>query len=318
MNTIKTFSASLSSTGRKRQNNEDFFTYFESDDPEEYIQSGNLYIVADGVGGATKGERASRYAAEKVMYEYYQMPQITPAERLRQLIQEVGNQIYQFNENIFDLMATTLVAVVIRDNSLLAAHVGDSRAYLIRNGQVTQLTRDHSLIGEMIRDGLITEKNAFDSKVKNRLTHSLGGEENVHVDVTSEILLMPGDRILLCTDGLSRYALPSDLLEMVPVRSPAQVVNSLIDFANLKGGADNVTAIIISVHAYDENVTWNPAALHPISAPPIWEQETDENATTYYPRQSSQLFQWRPIWILLSAIALVIVVIGFTVTLLLR
>ena len=175
-------------------------------------------------------------------------------------------------------MATTMVAAVIKDDGLLVAHVGDSRAYLIRYGQVKQLTHDHSLVGEMIRDGVMTEEEALVSKAKNRLTRSLGGEENVQIDLTAEIPLEPGDRILLCTDGLTRYALPADLLEMVSNRSPAQAVQSLINFANQRGGADNVTAIVISVHAQDDKVDWattptpplhaDTAHLSPVAAPP--------------------------------------------------
>jgi PPM family protein phosphatase len=314
MNTIKTFSASLTSVGRKRKNNEDSLSYYEPESPQEYLQSGNLYIVADGVGGAAKGERASRYAAEKVLYEYYQMPQVLPGERLRQLMREAGNQIYQYADGeSFGRMATTMVAAVIKDDRLLVAHVGDSRAYLIRGGQVKQLTRDHSLVGEMIRDGTITEEESLSSKVKNRLTRSLGGEENVHVDVTAEIELEPGDRILLCTDGLTRYALPVNLLEMVPARSPKQAVQSLIDFANRQGGADNVTAIVISVHAQDEKVDWLAADYHYLTEPPIWEQETDENATTRYPAHlQSRLSNTKAFssWIPLLIVTLLIVVVG--------
>ena len=316
MNTIKVFSASLSNVGRKRNNNEDSLNYCEPEDPQERLQSGNLYIVADGVGGAAKGERASRYAAEKVLYDYYQMPQEPPGERLRQLIRDAGNQIYQYADGeSFGRMATTLVAAVVRDGSLVVAHVGDSRVYLMRGGKVIQLTRDHSLVGEMIRDGSLTEEESLSSKVKNRLTRSLGGEEDVPVDVTAEIPLAPGDRILLCTDGLTRYALPADLLAMVPGRSPAQAVQALIDFANSKGGADNVTAIVISVHDQDEKVDWTAAAIHIATAPLPWEQETDPNAGTVYPKAAVQSRRpWReafPGWMPPSlAVFAVIVVLG--------
>ncbi|MGC1377735.1 MAG: PP2C family serine/threonine-protein phosphatase [Anaerolineales bacterium] len=314
MNTIKVFSASLSNVGRKRNNNEDSLNYCEPEDPQERLQSGNLYIVADGVGGAAKGERASRYAAEKVLYDYYQMPQEPPGERLRQLIREAGNQIYQYADGeSFGRMATTMVAAVVRDGSLVVAHVGDSRAYLMRGGKVVQLTRDHSLVGEMIRDGSLTEEESLSSKVKNRLTRSLGGEEDVPVDVTAEIPLAPGDRILLCTDGLTRYALPADLLAMVPGRSPAQAVQALIDFANSKGGADNVTAIVISVHDQDEKVDWTAAAIHIAPAPLPWEQETDPNAGTVYPKAPLQSRRpWReafPGWMPPSLVVFAVIVV---------
>lgn len=279
MTNLKYFAACLTDVGRKRNNNEDFVSYFEAQTPEEIAQSGNLYIVADGVGGAAKGERASSFATEKLLYEYYQLPDLPPAERLKRLMREAGNHIFEYAENeTFGRMATTMVAVVVRDGKLIVAHVGDSRAYLLRSEQAKQLTRDHSLVGEMIRDGTMTEEESMHSKIKNRLTRSLGGEENVHVDVTPEIDLEPGDRILLCTDGLTRYALPGDLVQMASHGGPVQVVNRLIGFANSRGGADNVTSLLVTVHDKDEVIDWAATAAYPRPTSPIWEQETDESA----------------------------------------
>jgi PPM family protein phosphatase len=279
MTNLKYFAACLTDVGRKRNNNEDFVSYFEAQTPEEIAQSGNLYIVADGVGGAAKGERASSFATEKLLYEYYQLPDLTPAERLKRLMREAGNHIFEYAENeTFGRMATTMVAAVVQDGKLIVAHVGDSRAYLLRGGQARQLTRDHSLVGEMIRDGTMTEEESMHSKVKNRLTRSLGGEENVHVDVTPEIDLEPGDRILLCTDGLTRYALPGDLVQMGSHGSPVQVVKRLIGFANSRGGADNVTSLLVTVHDQDEVIEWAATAAYPRPTLPVWAQETDESA----------------------------------------
>jgi protein phosphatase len=296
MSKIKIYSASMTDVGRKRHNNEDSLVYFEPDNPQEIIQSGSLYIVADGVGGAAKGERASEFAANSVLYEYYRRPTVPPGERLSQLMREAGNLIYQYaDKESFGRMATTMVAVVIRDNKLLVAHVGDSRVYILRNKQIKQLTRDHSLVGEMIRDGTMTEEESMVSSVKNKITRSLGGEENVQVDVSEEYDLFPGDRILLCSDGLTRYALPTDLLTMVPTGSPAQAVQTLINFANSKGGADNVTAIVISVHDADEKITWGAAAHNSPTQPSIWDQETDPNAVTRYPRRSDRRTKSSPL-----------------------
>jgi len=310
MRNLKVTSASLSNVGRKRHNNEDYLKYFEPDIPQEVSQSGNLYIVADGVGGAAKGERASEFASETVLYEYYQQPELPPEERLRMLMREAGNRIFHYADGeSFGRMATTMVAAVIRDDRLLVAHVGDSRAYLIRNRQVTQLTRDHSLVGELIRDGTMSEEESLTSKVKNSLTRSLGGEEDVIVDVSDEIDLLPGDRLLLCTDGLTRYALPADILARVLVGSPAQVVQSLIDFANQQGGADNVTAIVIAVHEKAEKVNWAAATNQVRKPPAIWEQETDPNATTQYPRRSLRRTRnTYPIWLPLAAVGVLIAI----------
>jgi protein phosphatase len=241
-------SAGLSNPGRKRQNNEDFIALFEPEDSDELRASGCLYIVADGVGGAIRGEKASRYAAQKVLFEYYRHPELSPHERLRESMCQAGNDIYNYAQDNHDSpMATTMVAATIKGDTLTIANVGDSRAYLIRGKKVEQITHDHNLVGEMLRDGLITEAESHKSKVKNLLTRSLGGEFAVHVDIFPEIPLLPGDRILLCSDGLTRYARREDLYALSSQGSSEEVVNKLIAYANHKGGADNISTIFIKI-----------------------------------------------------------------------
>jgi serine/threonine protein phosphatase PrpC len=241
-------SASLSDPGRKRQNNEDFIASFEPEDPAELNISGCLYIVADGVGGAIKGEKASRYASQKVLFEYYRHPELPTAERLRGFMRQSGNEIFNYaQENHESRMATTMVVAAIKADTLTIANVGDSRAYLFRGENIKQITRDHSLAGEMIREGLMSEKESHNSKVRNLLTRSLGGELDVHPDIFPDIPLLPGDRILLCTDGLTRYAGNDELYELTQRGTPEEVVNKLIDYANHKGGADNISAILIEI-----------------------------------------------------------------------
>ena len=241
-------SAALTHPGRKRANNQDYVTYFEPDNAHDLEVSGCVYILADGVGGASKGDRASQYAAQKVIYEYYQHPELEPAERLQKIMPRVGNEIYSYAESSsgFMRMATTMVVAVVKGNSLTVANVGDSRAYLIREGRAKQVTRDHSLVGEMVRNGTMTVDEARRSKVKNRITRSLGGERNVHVDIFNENI-QPGDQILLCSDGLTRYANKTEIRQMVEMGTPDEVVPALIDFANRRGGADNISAIHIVV-----------------------------------------------------------------------
>jgi serine/threonine protein phosphatase PrpC len=242
-------SAQLTDQGRKRPHNEDFVAFFEPDDAEELISSGNLYIVADGVGGASKGERASQYAAQRVLYEYYRPPQIEPYERLRQSMRLACKEIHAYSQqnDTPSRMATTMVAAVLRGQTLTVANVGDSRAYLIRNGRIEQITQDHTFVGEMVRSGVMTEEEAQHSKRKNRLSRSLGGESDVKVDTFPNIALHTGDRIMLCSDGLTRYATQEDLIQLASTGSPIEVVEHLIKFANSQGGADNVSATLIVV-----------------------------------------------------------------------
>ncbi len=234
--------------GRKRVNNEDFVAFFEPSTEQDLLVSGCLYVVADGVGGASNGERVSQFAVQKVMYEYYQRSTLPPAERLTQVIQDTSREIFEFSQKSENMttMATTLVAAAVIKKRLVVANVGDSRAYLIRGGEAFQITHDHNLVGEMLREGLLTEREALASKVKNRLSRSLGGEPEPVVDIF-EVSLLPGDRILLCTDGLTRYALTQDIQKLAIGGTPNEIVHKLVDFANKRGGADNISVIVVDV-----------------------------------------------------------------------
>jgi serine/threonine protein phosphatase PrpC len=232
----------------RRPNNEDFVTYFEPSDPQERQLSGCIYIVADGVGGASIGERASQYAAEKVLYEYLQHPEIAPGARLKQVISRVNREIYKYAHDKGIRMATTMTVAVVFDHSLITANVGDSRIYLIRRNQVNQITQDHNLVGEMVRDGVVTEAEALKNKAKNRLTRSIGGDEEVHVDVFGPIPLQAGDKIVLCSDGLTRYAVKEDIADLTATGSPEQITENLVAFAKERGhgGADNISVITVA------------------------------------------------------------------------
>ena len=164
-------------------------------------------------------------------------------------MRQVGNEIYHYAaENLGPVhMATTMVAATIWEDSLTIANVGDSRAYLIRNGSAQQLTRDHNLASELVRDGVITEEEAQNSPVKSRITRSLGGELDVFVDVFPDIPLRPGDRLLLCSDGLTRYARPDDLVPLATEGALEDAVKRMVEFANEAGGIDNTTVILIEV-----------------------------------------------------------------------
>jgi serine/threonine protein phosphatase PrpC len=241
----RVISSYLTHPGRKRTNNEDYVESFEPTDLIDLQTYGSLYIVADGVGGAAQGERASQYAVKKVLHDYYQPSQLLPEVRLEQALLAANRDIYNYShrEDVSIQMATTMVAALVVRDRLIVASVGDSRAYLIRSNQIQQITRDHSLVGERVRDGTLTEEEALETKIKNQLTRSLGGESEVMVDVFADLTLQPGDRLVLCTDGVTRYALNNDILQLAGSGSPGEVVSRIIDFANRQGGADNITAL---------------------------------------------------------------------------
>jgi serine/threonine protein phosphatase PrpC len=234
--------------GKKRSNNEDSAAYFQPDNLRDLEGSGSLYIVADGVGGEALGERASQYAVQKLLYEYYQHPELPPVDRLRQAIRQASTDIFNYASSAAHVnrMATTLVAAVVLNDKLIVANVGDSRAYLIRGAEVIQVSHDHNLVGELVRNGSLTEEEALSAKVRNRLTRSVGGEPDTTVDFFERTLL-PGDKILLCSDGLTRYALRSDISTLTREGSPEVIANRLVDFANQHGGADNISVVVVAV-----------------------------------------------------------------------
>jgi len=231
----------------RRSNNEDYVIFYAPENPDDRRNNGCVYIVADGVGGASKGERASSFAAKKVLYEYQKSPKIDPAIRLKQAIIQANHEIFEYAESRDIRMATTMAVAVVIGTTLIVANVGDSRVYLIRNKDVQQITRDHNIVGELVRDNVMTEEEALKSKAKNKLTRSIGGNDEVHVDIFGPIELFPDDRIFLCSDGLTRYALKKDIARLTDSGSPEQIVKDAIAFAKKQGhgGADNISVIAV-------------------------------------------------------------------------
>jgi len=241
--------AALTHPGMKRPNNEDFVLFYEPKAREELVNSGCLYIVADGVGGAAQGEKASQYAAEKVLYEYYQHPELLPETRLEAAIFKANRDIHDFVQKTdpASRMSTTLVAAAIYQDKLTMANVGDCRAYLIHAGHPLQITRDHNLGTEMGSGSVSANQAGIPLKPSNQLTRSIGASKDVEVDLFPEIQLQPGDKVLLCSDGLTRYLHDDDLVHLVGQDAPRLGVERLVDFANRKGGVDNISAVLIAV-----------------------------------------------------------------------
>jgi hypothetical protein len=144
-------------------------------------------------------------------------------------------------------MATTMVAAAVHGDRVTIANVGDSRAYLIRGAKVEQITTDHTIAGEMLRYGEITPQEAQQMKGKNRITRSLGGEKDVKVDVFPDIPLRPGDKLLLCSDGLARYTLPEDLARLTAQGGPTDIAQRCVAYANQRGGSDNISVAVVEI-----------------------------------------------------------------------
>jgi protein phosphatase len=244
----------LTDIGRKKANNEDWVDLFEPNDPSDLAASGRLYIVADGVGGGFMGEKASQYAAQKVLYEYYQQAEAEPGQRLKSAIEKANKDIFNHaEEKLSDLMGTTLVAAVIRGSELIVANVGDSRAYLIRGSQVEQITRDHSLVQKLLDDNQLTIEEARTFKRKNVILRSVGADSHVAADVFY-VEIASGDTLLLCSDGLHKYFPDSSELGQIALSgSPESAAHCLVNRANERGGSDNISVVIARVGSSHTN-----------------------------------------------------------------
>jgi PPM family protein phosphatase len=215
-----------------------------------------LFMVADGMGGHRGGETASAMAVQIVPQEVRKLleaPGADPRQILTQAIQAANRGIYEraYNEPQLQGMGTTCTVLLFKGNLLTIGHVGDSRCYFIRPDTIWQATRDHSLVQEKLRAGLITREEVKTDRMKNVITRSVGFEPEVNVEIY-EMSVRKGDTFLLCSDGLSGMIEDSEILSVMQehwftYRDPHDAVAGLISAANDHGGEDNVTAIAVEV-----------------------------------------------------------------------
>lgn len=230
-------------TGKVRSNNEDAYGIY----PDL-----SLFILADGLGGHAGGEVASRLAVEVLKdkinsnYNIFREVRSNIINAIKianiRIIQEASK-----DKSLHD-MGTTIVTVKVENDRAIVAHVGDSRAYLVREDKITQITKDHTVAEEYIRAGLLTPEEAVYNPYKTVISRALGISNDVEVDI-SEVKLRHGDTMLLCTDGLTNMLQDQDILsavmELMP--SPEKITERLINQANRNGGIDNITVITICV-----------------------------------------------------------------------
>lgn len=206
-----------------------------------------LFIVADGMGGYVAGEIASVMAIESVLRTVTIEQGDLPSVVLRQAFYQANDSIYREAQKNPDYsgMGTTLSALWIVDGKGYIAHVGDSRIYLIRAGKITRLTADHSLVGELVREGGLTEEQAMTHPQKNMLTRALGCGSLVEVDIY-DLEIMDDDYFLLCTDGLSNLIRSEEMAEIIMSQKDLKKsTQHLLQLALKRGGFDNITAIIV-------------------------------------------------------------------------
>jgi serine/threonine protein phosphatase PrpC len=228
--------AAASDVGRVRKANEDSY----------YVRS-PLFVVADGMGGANAGEVASKIAVDS--FKDPLDDAVAPEPRMAGVVRTANHEIHKKSNSSdeFKGMGTTITALLLGDDELTIAHVGDSRAYRLRDGELERLTRDHSLVGEMVRRGAITEAEAEVHPQRSILTRALGPEDEVEIDTLSHGV-KGGDIYLICSDGLTGMVDEATIAQEMGSGKPLQeVAETLIRKANENGGVDNITVVAFKV-----------------------------------------------------------------------
>ncbi|MFQ3549226.1 MAG: Stp1/IreP family PP2C-type Ser/Thr phosphatase [Armatimonadota bacterium] len=234
--------------GRVRENNEDKYEFFTPEEEDVLASKGSFFAVADGMGGHSAGQIASELALKTVIKSYYNDKSPVINESLRNAVKEANAVIYETSRAIVERngMGTTLTALVIRGEEIFIAQVGDSRCYRLRDGNIEQITEDHSWVNEQVKRGGMTEEEAMMSPYKNVITRSLGNNPTVEVDIfTDEI--EPDDKYLLCSDGLSNLVTPDEIKNEMQKASASFAASNLVDIALDRGGHDNVTVLIVHI-----------------------------------------------------------------------
>ncbi len=241
---FKTFSAT--DVGRKRQINQDYV--FSSENPVGNLP--NLFIVADGMGGHAAGDYASSFTTRYVVDCVKESGLTSPIKILRDAIEKANVALIKEagKKPEYEGMGTTIVAATIADDYIYVANVGDSRLYLV-NEDIVQITRDHSLVEEMVMAGRIDKEEARVHPDKNIITRAIGAATDLKIDFF-DMHLKEGDRILMCTDGLSNMVEDQDIRMIIDGESDvAGMVYALIKAANENGGRDNIGVIVIEPYA---------------------------------------------------------------------
>ena len=247
---MKTFS--MTDIGRKREINQDYV--FATDETIGNLP--NLLVVADGMGGHRAGDFASRFTVEVLAEEVQNSKETHPEQILGNAIQTANERLMEeaAKDSRLEAMGTTLVAATILDHVLYFANVGDSRLYLI-NKEIRQLSKDHSMVEEMVRLGGLTEEEAKHHPDKNIITRAMGVKDKVEPDFF-EYRLKGGDTILMCSDGLTNMVDDDEIFQIVKsARDIVEAVETLIQRANENGGSDNIGIVLAQPYA-DEVSIW--------------------------------------------------------------
>lgn len=252
----------LSDIGKKRPHNEDFCILCVPEKVALLEKRGMLFAVADGMGGASSGEFASRLALKTIVEGYFLGPGGNIPLRLREAIEEANRRV--FEESLKDAhrhgMGTTVSVLLIHGDCAYVAQVGDSRVYVRRGDtNVLQVTDDHSLVAEQVREGYLSEEEARNHTLKNLITRAVGIKETVKVDLFA-FQIRRDDTLLICSDGLSNLVADEEISDAMALDGLQGAARKLIGIALRAGGVDNITAALIRVMSDPPHVEREPGA----------------------------------------------------------
>lgn len=274
-------------------------------DPTTLAVKGLLFVVADGMGGAAGGKEASQMAVQLVSSNYYGDPDLLIESSLERAIQEANREIHQRGQSDPFLrgLGTTFVAFVIRNQELVVANVGDSRAYLLRQGELWQLSLDHTAVQEQVREGLLTPEEGSVHPRRHVLSRNLGSRPRAQPDFDNKTLV-PGDTLLLCSDGLWGAVSDDEIVEVLQQQRGSEAAQTLVDLANEHGGPDNISVIVVNV---GELVA---SPVHTIAAP-VATQRLAGSDTILLERAATPAPARRSLpWAAISAAAVAVVLLG--------
>ncbi|MCG8648927.1 MAG: protein phosphatase 2C domain-containing protein [Pirellulales bacterium] len=246
----------LSDIGMRRANNQDAMASLPAQNADRFRSRGHLFVVADGMGAHAAGELASRMATENIAMNYFRTGNADPIDALRAAVIESNAEIHRRGQQNpeFHNMGTTASSLVLLPIGAVVAHVGDSRVYRLRNGVLEQLTFDHSLVWEMEASGQVHPESALSQSIpKNVITRSLGPNAEVEVDVEGPFPVKKEDRFLLCSDGLTGLVDDAEIGTLMDCLPEELATRVLVDLANLRGGPDNTTVIIVRISEAPSN-----------------------------------------------------------------
>ncbi|QGJ72063.1 Serine/threonine-protein phosphatase [Planctomycetales bacterium 10988] len=277
--------ASRTDVGLRRSNNQDAYATRVAPDPEAWQRRGHLFLVADGMGAHAAGELASQLAADTVPHCYLKIQNQSPELALAEAVREANRDIHRRGQAHaeFKGMGTTCSSLLITQLGAYVAQVGDSRVYRLKtSGEFEQLSFDHSLVWELRRRGQLSGLDTA-SVPKNIITRSLGPSPEVEVDLEGPFPTQPGDIFLICSDGLSGQVEDPELAAILGSMDPEEASQALIDLANLRGGPDNITIVLVKVMETLGNEVNNNGSSVGIPSPP---------PTPVPPRVSIHFSQW--------------------------